>query len=161
MVVDAWDELRPMFEGSPDKDADIYMLDMPPEALTACLQLVMARSRECTTFFFDKGTRTRTTLPHMTVALDQLSRGQLLGGLWLTLPLLPDMGFFVQEPRVLTINYSFGGWSPLSVLVLLNLLHDLKAVSPQADFYLDATCFKQEDQRRFMATWREYAYGKH
>lgn len=159
MIVDAWNELHTMFEGPADKDADIYMLDVPPDDLTACLQLVLGRSRECTTFFYESASRTRVTLPRMTTAMEQLSQGVLIGGMWLTMPLLPGMGFFVQEPRVLTINYSFGVWSALSVLALLDLLHELKAISPRANFYLDGTCFNQKDQRRFQATWREYAHG--
>ncbi len=159
MLVDAWSELQPFFEGEADEDADIYVLDMNSQGLTACLLYLLRESRDCNSAFFSADDRQPITMGSPQFVAQSLAGGQVIGGLWLNLPLLPPLGFFVQEPETLAINYTFGNWSALSVLALLDLLHQLKAFAPTAEFYLDMMHFSDSDQQRFHTVWKQYARG--
>jgi hypothetical protein len=159
MLIDVWDELHSFFEGPADDDADIYVLDINPQGMSACLLYLLRQSRDCNSAFYSADDRQPVTMGSPQFVVQSLAGGQVVGGLWLNLPLLPPLGFFVQEPETMAINYSFGNWSALSVLALMDLLHRLKTFAPTAEFYLDMVHFSDADQEQFISVWKQYAQG--
>jgi len=154
--VDIWKRLQVIFEGSKDEYPEIGLANLTGESLMNCLTYLMNYTRDCNTVFLIPGTRRRVYLPSPHEAIRTLMDGQVVGVMWLHLPVLPVLGFFVDDPHNMSISFSRHGWTPVSAIALFDLLHQITLLAPEVEIYLSGTCFTDKEFKLFDSVWAQY-----
>lgn|GEM_PF-2415576 len=157
-LIDVWQRAAAYFIGQSEEAPEVIIQNLPPEAMRALLTHLMNRAREVTTQFTLRDTNIQVISPSPHMAAMALSRGHINGGMWLTLPPLPVLGFFVDQPESLSISFVRGSWDAMSLTALFVLLRDIYFFAPHAIIRLDEFSYTIDERRAFDHVWQAYRH---
>lgn len=155
-MLDLWAQLQGLFLGNPEDTPEIIITNLTDEQTTECLRVLITRSRECNTQFFLAGTQYSVIVASLEVALELLQLRKVTAAFWLSLPILPQLGVFVQKPGTIVFSYERGNWTAMSLIALFDLLDELIAISPNARLRLDDIYYSTDERDLFARVWQAY-----
>jgi hypothetical protein len=157
MMIDVWSQVRGLFEGTGEHMQEIFLCNLPPSQMRACLLFLLRDSRECTTQFVLAGTQDAVYLHCAEDAVNHVLSGHITGALWVNFAGMPPVGIYIDTEDMLALSYIRGEWSPIAVMALFDLLDRLVGIAPDAIVYLDDRQFSPSEQEQFFRVWRSYA----
>lgn len=156
MLVDMWSQTRPLFEGRPDSRPEIDITNLSVDDLAVCVLYLLNQSRECNAVFTLHGTRRQVWITSPIAAVRALVNGKVTGAVMLDLPALPPISMYVDGPDTVSLSYSRGDWTAMSVLALFDLLQRLITLAPTARLRLGLASYSRTERQIFETVWREY-----
>lgn len=155
-MLDLWAQLQGLFLGDPDETPEIIITNLTDEETSACIRRLFKRARECNTQFFLAGTQYSVIVSSLEVALELLVLRKITAAFWLSLPVLPQLGIFVEKPGTIILSYERGKWTAMSLLALFDLLDELIDIAPNAKLRLDDIYYSSDERNLFAQVWQAY-----
>lgn len=164
LVYDLWAAIGDLFSKA-EVDDDIYpeiqISHLSPDRLYECVIYLFAHAQEASTAFKMREHGLSVVALTAPAAAKALATSRIVGAMWLQLPVLPTLAFFVEDDRTLFINYEMGdNWTPIRLITLFNMLYDLRAIAPDALIQLDPDYFTPQQQQRFADALKHFCEPK-
>ncbi|MCA9914864.1 MAG: hypothetical protein KC496_16035 [Anaerolineae bacterium] len=155
-MLDLWEQLQGIFLGNPEDTPEIIITNLTDEQTAECIRVLITRARECSTQFFLGGTQYSVIVASLEVALELLQLRKISAAFWLSLPILPQLGVFVERPGTIVLSYERDKWTAMSLIALFDLLDALIAVAPNAKLRLDDIYYSADERTLFARVWQAY-----
>lgn len=154
---DSWNRISYMFHRDVDDFPEIVFDQVNPDNIFQCLKVLLTSSRDVTTSFMLPESRQYVKAASPDAALSALASGQIVGAIGISLPVLPMITIYVDQPTRMSIAYMPGNhWTPISMAALFLLLHDVRWMLPESVITLIGDDFTVVDQYTFDQVFADY-----
>lgn len=154
--VDVWGRLHTIFEGSSKELPEIYFVNMTGDQLAACLMYLLDCSREVNSRFRLAGTDVAVNVASPEAAMRAIVSGEVSAAIMLDFPGLPALIIHIEDPKMMSLCYIRGQWTPTSAIALFDLMNQLVTIAPNAEVVPDAYHFTPDEQTNFLEVWKEF-----
>lgn len=155
-VLDLWEQVGPLFEGSPEVLAEITIMNLDSSGMSQFIVDFLQATRGCDTSFKLANTDYRVLVPSPARLQGLVESGGLSGVIWASPPAMPTLALYIDRNDYIGISYARGEWSALSLLALYNLVEDILSYSPNADIFWDDLHYSDEEIQRLEAVWNQF-----
>jgi hypothetical protein len=147
---DSWHRLKHIFSISEDTFPEIVFEHVVPEQMVHCIENLLNEASDVSTSFMIPESRVYVQASSPNAALMALSSGHIVGAFGITLPLLPMLTIYVDQPERFSIGYVSGyHWNPIAMAALMLLLRDIRQYLPETSISLMSDEFTVADQYTF------------
>jgi hypothetical protein len=161
-LVDPWNKLHGLFEDEDENAPEITVTGVRGASMRACLTYLLRESRQLNVVFRlpQSGEGVSLVSVAAEALLDVLTDEEnleLQAMFSMTLPALPTIGFYVDEPGRISISYTPGyDWNAMKLLALLELIRTLQRLAPDSRVNVDSYFFSVNDQMLFERVVQDY-----
>jgi hypothetical protein len=161
-MIDLWERLHTYFNTTGNEiRPEIELANLTSRSLEYLLYFLLNESRGLETDIAIRKPFKRVRISSQEHVIKLLATGKLIGELFLSLRMdfvdLPEMGFFIDGPDYLSVQYLMGPeWTPIRLITLFEFLRMVKILEPGAYIGLGADSFSWEHRKHFELTLQEY-----